>query len=322
MSASREPRHPIRVVAMRTGIGLHALRAWERRYGVVAPERTEGGQRLYSDADIERLKLLRDAVSNGRSISQVAELGDEELAELVAQDRALGNGPPVRGLSRDPDVERYVEASLQAAMQMDEDALHRVLMRALVSLRPFDLIDGVIGPLLHEVGERWHAGRLSVAKEHLVSVGVRRVLTVMLTAYEAYPDAPAVVVTTVAEDAHEFGAMLAAVYAAEAGWRVVYLGASLTAEEIAQAAGEVGAEAVALSAVTDRGAAGLRREVERLRGLLPAGVRLLVGGRVAERHAAELEGVVGVELMDLRTLREALPPWRPGPGSDLCSARW
>ena len=85
---SREPRHPIRVVARRTGITLHVLRAWERRYAVVEPGRTEGGQRLYSDADIERLKLLRDAVASGRSISQVAPLGEAALAELVAQGRA------------------------------------------------------------------------------------------------------------------------------------------------------------------------------------------------------------------------------------------
>jgi MerR family transcriptional regulator, light-induced transcriptional regulator len=64
--------HPIGVVARRTGVSLHVLRAWERRYGVVEPVRTEGGQRLYSDADVARLRLLRQVTEAGRNISQVA----------------------------------------------------------------------------------------------------------------------------------------------------------------------------------------------------------------------------------------------------------
>src|SRR5829696_5654503 len=82
------PRHPIAVVAERTGLSHDLLRVWERRYGVVAPTRGPGGQRLYSDADIERLALLHAATRAGRSISQVAGLTDEALAELLDEDLA------------------------------------------------------------------------------------------------------------------------------------------------------------------------------------------------------------------------------------------
>jgi MerR family transcriptional regulator, light-induced transcriptional regulator len=301
-----EAKHPIRVVAKRTGIGTHALRAWERRYGVVEPVRTEGGQRLYSDADIERLLLLRDAVASGRSISHVAELSDMELASLIAQDRAAGfSAPPEPEPDSATEVEigRYLEECLSAAQRLDDQVLHRLLMRALVALRPMDFIEGLIGPLLFEVGERWHAGALRPAQEHAVSVSVRRVLTFLLAAYEPKPDAPTLIVTTVAGDPHEFGAMLAAVLAAEAGWRVVYLGPSLPADEIARAAQISGADAVAVSAVDDRGASELVGELERLRAQLPRHIRLVAGGRVLERHAAAMERIPGVELSDLRGLR-------------------
>lgn len=306
---SREARHPIRVVAKRTGITLHVLRAWERRYRVVEPGRTNGGQRLYSDADIERLKLLRDAVASGRAISQVARLSDGELAELVAQDRASGVAVAVAAEpATETELGRYLNACLQAAERMDDDALHRVLLRALVSLRPLDFIDGLVEPLLFEVGERWHQGHLRPSHEHAVSIAVRRVLTFLLSAYEPKAGAPTLVTTTLTGDPHEFGAMLASVLAGEAGWRVLYLGASLPAEEIARAAAVSGASAVAVSAIDDRGPEVLVRELERLRSELPQRVRLMAGGRAVERHAEALTHIAGLEVVDLQDLRQTLPP--------------
>src|SRR6188768_2569345 len=82
------PRHPIAVVAERTGLSQDLLRVWERRYQAVIPTRGPGGQRLYSDADIERLALLHAATRAGRSISRVANLSDATLAELVDEDLA------------------------------------------------------------------------------------------------------------------------------------------------------------------------------------------------------------------------------------------
>src|SRR5512143_2420604 len=80
---SNLPRHPIRVVAQRTGLSGHVLRAWERRYHVVEPTRSEGGQRLYSEADIERLLLLRRLTEAGGAISQLAHLPSSELRRLA-----------------------------------------------------------------------------------------------------------------------------------------------------------------------------------------------------------------------------------------------
>ena len=83
-----ELKHPIKVVAQRTGLSPHVIRAWERRYGVVSPARTEGNQRLYSTADIERLDLLRRATELGHNISHLAELPSLRLRRLLA-DEAL-----------------------------------------------------------------------------------------------------------------------------------------------------------------------------------------------------------------------------------------
>ena len=96
MSTDLDPRHPIRVVAQRTGLSPATLRAWERRYQVVEPGRSAGGQRLYSDRDVERLRRLHQLTEAGRPISLVASLPDEALEELQAEDRGRW-GPDCAG---------------------------------------------------------------------------------------------------------------------------------------------------------------------------------------------------------------------------------
>src|SRR5687768_5112132 len=104
--------HPIGVVAKRTGISLHVLRAWERRYGVVEPVRTAGGQRLYTDAHIERLRLLRVVTDAGRNISHVVSLPDRELRALALEDAQTS--APVS-----PDAAVYLRECLAAGELMD-----------------------------------------------------------------------------------------------------------------------------------------------------------------------------------------------------------
>lgn len=306
--ADREARHPIRVVARRTGVTAHLLRAWERRYAVVSPGRTEGGQRLYSDADIARLRLLRRAVDAGRGISQVAELSDAELSALVAQDDEPGGTVAASGAGAAAGRAgaAYLAACVEAALRLDYDGVYRSLLRGMASLRPAEWLEEVVGPLLHEVGERWHRGELTASHEHAVSVAVGRVLAALLAAYESEAGAPLVVTSTLSGEAHEFGAVLASVMAAEAGWRVLYLGPSLPAEEIARTAVLTRAAAVAVSVVKDGGEAEVTQDLGALRDALPPSVRLLAGGRGATSHAAAVRRIGGIECGDLGLMR-ALP---------------
>ena len=287
------------VVVERTGLTSHAIRAWERRYGVVEPARTEGGQRLYTDAQVLRLRLLKRATEGGRSISNVAELSTEELASLIGEDAGASNGG---GTVHDQGA--FLEASLEAAERLDAQALREELMRAVVSLSAPVFVTRVVGPLLARVGELWEEGAMRPAQEHVVSTAVRQVLDWLLGRYEASADAPLMVAGTPEGELHEFGAMLASVVAADAGWRVLYLGPSLPAEEIAAAAEQSGAAVVAVSVVDgeaeDRDRAG--RELERLSAALPDGVLLVVGGRRSASVAQS--GVTAVE--DLDSLRQVL----------------
>jgi MerR family transcriptional regulator, light-induced transcriptional regulator len=305
MDEDTTARHPIGVVAKRTGISLHVLRAWERRYDVVRPMRTAGGQRLYSDADIARLRLLRRVTEAGRNISQVAELSLAALAALAEEDGRDAAGRPE--LDREPpEAGVYVRAALTAGEDLDGEAVHAVLMRGVVSLRPMEFLDGVVRPLLHEVGDRWHAGRLGPAQEHVVSTAVRRVLTWLLDAYETVADAPVLVVTTTAGEQHEFGAMLVSILGVDEGWRVNYLGPSLPASEIVHAAERLRADMVAVSAVAGRSDSDPVAEVAALVEGLPRRVPVLVGGAYAGERADAFGVAGGRVVTQLDDVRQAL----------------
>jgi MerR family transcriptional regulator, light-induced transcriptional regulator len=301
MSPSPEPRHPVRLVAQRTGLTPHVLRAWERRYGAVSPSRSDGGQRLYSDLDIERLRTLHRLSEAGHSVAPLARLSLEELERLAQADAAAAEPPPDRGRPGpdqppSPPGELVVEA-LAATTALDAARLQAALERAAIGLGVPAFLDQVAGPLLRGIGQGWRDGRFGIAHEHFASAVVRRVLGWILRTFEVSGAAPRLVVATPSGHLHELGAMLVAAAAAAEGWGVTYLGADLPAADVLAAARQARARLVALSALhpTDDGAlAGYAGE---LRRALPADVRLVIGGPAAMAQRKAL-AAAGAEIMD------------------------
>ena len=300
------PRHPVRVVAQRTGLTTHVLRAWERRYGVVSPTRTEGGQRLYTDADIERLTLLRLLTSHGGAISQLAQLPQVELARRVEEDRVARSGSAADGAELPAAVGRWQEAVLEAVESLDGVGLRRQLERAVVSLGVNNFLGGVIGPVLVRIGERWRAGEMGIAHEHLATAVIRQVLGWVRERAELGGRAPALVVATPTNQIHEGGAMLVAAAAAAEGWRVIYLGVDLPAAEVAGAALRTSARAVALSLIHPTDDPAIAAYFRALRKALPTDLPLLIGGAAANSYRDDIEAADGEIIMELAQLRDAL----------------
>lgn len=289
-------RHSIGVVADRTGLSVHQLRAWERRHGAVEPERTEGGHRLYTDADLHRLEILADLTDRGRRIGQLAGLPTDELAGLLERDRRSEGEATEPDPAADRDLEEECRSVIEAVEAFDADRLESEVRRASLrhALRTF--VEELVVPVLVEVGTRWHSGEMSIAQEHLASGVFSRALQHMLEGAAADREAPAIVVATPSGHRHEIGAMIAAALAGSEGWRVLFLGADLPAEEIARTAREVDARAVALSLVHGLDGAPTEQELRRLRGDLPPSVEVLVGGRGASAAVGGAD-VDGLQLM-------------------------
>ncbi len=306
--------HPIQVVVRRTGLSADVLRAWERRYGAVVPGRSPTGRRVYSDDDIERLRLLSRATQRGRSIGQIAQLSTAALADLVRDDETQEvEVPPVDVAPVAGAAEAaYLESALRAVEDLDAPRLERILGRATVALSAADLLDGVVVPMLTTIGDRWMRGELTIAHEHAASAVVRQVLGDLLRASETLSDAPTAVFASSAGDRHEFGAMMAAATAAAMGWRVLYLGADAPADSLRVAATRHRPRLVGLSFVCGEGSE-VREQVAALRASLPPDVTLVVGGQGATSRAAALTDAGAVVVDSLAGFRTFLARAGNGP---------
>lgn len=301
---AEELRHSIKVVARRTGLSPHLIRVWEKRYATVSPRRNDGNRRLYSAADIERLALLKAATESGHNIGDVAGLSDAQLAGLVADEKALGRADSARVPAASEPVELVAQA-YQAVSTMDSIALEGVLDAGSVALGQVRLLNEVIVPLVERIGDAWRKGELKVVHEHIASAAIRTFLGQVARPISVHPGAPVLLATTPAGQLHELGAVMVAAAATSHGWRVVYAGASLPAEEIVSASMAHRVAAVALSIVHPEDDPLLGNELRRLRRLLPERIPLVVGGRASDaygdvlqeiqaRRAASLAGLTGI----------------------------
>jgi methanogenic corrinoid protein MtbC1/DNA-binding transcriptional MerR regulator len=316
MEATQTPTaalHPMRIVVQRTGLTPDLLRAWEKRYGVLSPSRSAGGQRYYTDADVDHLVLLTRAIEGGRQIGQIARLPITELQAMVEQDEVAARSTPLRTSTVATDNgDSVLAAALAAVDRFDGPALENTLRGAAVRLSIDEMLDGVVGPLLFTIGSLWHQGLMRPANEHLATSIIRRTLSWMTDQASLSAGAPAIVVATPAGQSHEMGAMLVSAAAASNGWRVIYLGCDLPAAEIASAAQRTRATTVALSIVYPTDDERLNEELRELRAALPPSVAIVVGGSGADGYSPALREIGAEVLMSLGALRNWL---RTTPGA-------
>jgi DNA-binding transcriptional MerR regulator/methylmalonyl-CoA mutase cobalamin-binding subunit len=300
-----EKRHPIQVVARRTGLSPDVLRAWEKRYGILKPARSQGGRRLYADDDIEYLRLLRRATSAGRNVGQLVRLSREELEAMVREDDVAAAASPAP-TTEEPEMAPAVAQALAATEALRAAELERILRRAMVESEAARFLEDMVAPLLASIGVRWERDQFTPAHEHLASAVVQTVLAQFTATFTAGADAPGLVSATLPGQRHEFGAMLVAASAAALGWRVTYLGADLPPAAIATAARQAEATVVALSFVHPAGDPSVAGALHDLRAALPAHVVLLAGGATVESYAAALQDARAIVVHDLPRLRSVL----------------
>lgn len=291
-----DPHYSIKAVSKMTGLSPHVIRVWEKRYGAVKPMRTSTNRRLYSPNDAERLVLLRNAILAGHSIGNVFALPNEQLKILAA-------GADTKELGAQAATGKFARA-IQAVRAMDASRLLSLLESAIVDLGQHGLLEKFIAPLTHRIGELWQAGEISAAHEHFASAIIRDFLARNSRPFAWTSNRPTLIVATPSGQLHELGAVLVGAAANDVGWRVVYLGTSLPAAEIAGAAVQNKARAVALSIVYPEDDPLLGPELENLRRYLPADVAILAGGRASGSYASTLARI-GAKRQG--TLREFYP---------------
>jgi MerR family transcriptional regulator, light-induced transcriptional regulator len=277
----------IAALARRTGVRPDTLRKWEQRYGILRPERTPGGQRRYGDADVARVEWLKARLGEGYRIGEAATLLG------ASTNRAVGRS-----------AEELRDGIVAALDRADADAVEQLLDQALLVFPLEQALEEVVSPTLRTVGERWEAGRFSVAQEHLYSAAVRVRLERLLADARA-PVRGVAVLACAPGELHDIGLLTIAVGLRADGWRVAYLGPATPYADALELADRLGARVLCLSATTEERAA----ELERSAGETPPGpATVVVGGAAMNRARARrigaryVDGEVGAVVRRLRRL--------------------
>ena len=305
-------KHGIKTVATETGLTQFTIRAWEKRYDVVTPLRTETNRRLYSDADILRLTLLRLSTEAGYNIGRIAELSTEELLEIVGTEGMIAEIPAIAkaSVSEETSLRFYIASCIAAVKKFEARSLESTLFAASVAFSQPVFLEKLITPLMQEIGEQWRTGTLRIAHEHLALAVVRTLLGSIYQGFDVPASMPNIVVATPRGQLHEIGALIAGTTAAAQGWCVTYLGANLPAEEIVGCAVQNSAKAIGLSIIYPTDDPSIANELRKLRRGLQEDVAVFIGGSGAVAYDAVIGSIGAVRVDDMPTFRTALEALR------------
>lgn len=304
-------KYPIKAVSNLTGLSIYVIRAWEKRYNAVVPERTETNRRLYSQEDVEKLKLLHLASENGHSIGTIAHYNIDELKKIVGDTKDV---PSVSKISfSEPEGatnNKYLINSIKYIEELDVNSLEHELYKALVDLPQPKFIKEVIAPLLEKIGFLWKEGDIRIVNEHLSTAVIRKILTSLIDNNSVPNNAPSILLATPRGQLHELGALIIGVIASADGWNVIYMGPNLPGEEIAAAIDKIHPKVVALSIVYPSDDFTLDREMIKLKSLLNNGSVIIAGGRSAMSYEQALNDMNAKIILDIDEFRNELETLR------------
>jgi DNA-binding transcriptional MerR regulator len=231
--------YPIGTVSEMTGVNSITLRAWERRYGLIQPQRTPKGHRLYSQYDIELIETILQNLNQGLSISKVSDRLKHALDPITKE--------PVSDVWIN-----YRERMINAIALFDESVLDAVYNEAM-ALYPVDVVTRkMIEPLLEDLGERWQKAvnapdQIPIAEEHFFSVFIRNKLGARFHHRNIQNHGPRLVLACMPGEFHEFGLLLFALAAHARGFRIILLGADMPLHELPIVVHKTGCDGIVLA---------------------------------------------------------------------------
>lgn len=258
-------------LSKRSGVSPELLRAWERRYGLVRPVRSPGGLRLYSLDDVERVRTMRRHLDAGVAAAEAAAL-------------AAGGDPDEGGRDEGPRLNEQ-RAELAAALDALDDARAHAVVDRLLGLVTVDaLVADVVFPYLHDLGDRWARGEVSVAQEHFASNLLRGRLLGLARGW-GQGLGPLAVLACPPGEQHDLPLLMFGLVLRARGWRVGYLGADTPIETIEEVARSLDPALVVISSVAPERLAPFQHEFR----------------AIARRHRLALAGA-GATGIDVRRL--------------------
>lgn len=293
LEVSNEPTYNAKAVTMQTGVTPATLRAWERRYGILLPDRTSGGHRLYSARDIAAIKWLKAHIEQGMTISRASALLQKQLYQAPGT-------PTVTRPVEAPQTGRSLEAIkldlYEALVDFDELTADEILSQA-YSLHPIELVcTEVIEAVLVKLGTAWANGTISISTEHFASNYLRRKLIALITDGRA-TRAGTIAIGCAPTDLHEMGILLLSIFLRRRGWHVVYLGQAVPLEDLTTSLPQIQPDVLVLASTVKESAVMLK-DVQAALQQLPRDQRPIFafGGPAFNEHPELRDEVPGVFL--------------------------
>ena len=298
-----EGRLQIGELARRTGTSPAVLRAWEQRYGIIEPQRSPGGTRLYSERDEKRIHTMQAHMADGLSAAQASRAA--LAGETPRGSRSLpgaADGPATSELAASAQTLR------SALARLDRELADKTLDRLLASFTFETVASQVLLPYLADVGARWQQGEATIAEEHLATHVLRARLLALTHGLGPARGARAVLACPPREQ-HDIALLILAVALERRGWRVVLLGANTPVASIVQAADVLDADCIVVSITMP---VELSETTDELKGLASSRRLLLAGPAVSDRlaHQTEATVVVGDPITAAAALEDQLTPER------------
>jgi DNA-binding transcriptional MerR regulator len=222
-------------LSRRLGVSDHVLRSWEGRYGLLRPRRSAGGFRLYSEADVLRVRRMQAHLGRGLSAAEAAR-------EVLGEDSGARGDPGRNGPDQaaGPDhilsIARELSGALGRALDaFDEPAAQAVLDRLVSDLSIPAMLREVVMPYLAELGERWARGTASICQEHFASNVIRGRLAGLARGWGS-GHGPRAILACPPGELHDLGLMVFGIVLNRTGWRIDYLGGNTPVEELTRTA--------------------------------------------------------------------------------------
>ena len=280
-TSANKSQHPIQVVAKRTGLSADVIRAWERRYKTISPERASNSRRLYSDADVEKLILLRRATSAGRRIGDVANLTIQKLRNLVNTDETAAARLPVSNIQQRPStgsVMEYFDDCMDAVMRLHSQDFYRSLRDASQTLGIIFLLEDLLRPLISYIQDECRRGALRDAHYAVAIYTIRSFLSGLVTSEPIAETEYKLVCASPAGQVSDIAALRLAVAAKSNGWQDIFLGMYGSVDEIIFAQQQSKAQLIAIGITRPADDPLLANQIRRLREQLDDSIEIAVTG--------------------------------------------
>lgn len=295
------PRFNIAAVERDTGLSKDVLRVWERRYGFPLPGRDDHGERIYPAEQVERLRLVKRLMDAGHRPGKLLATPTEELNVLAPR------RPQAPGAASRADAAMELGDLMSLIKQHDGAAYQQAMQQRLARQGLVRFVQETVAPLTRLVGAAWEEGSIEVFEEHLFTELTKRLLRQVIASLPAGKHSPRIVLTSVPDELHVLGLLMAEALLALEGAECIPLGTQMPLLEIACAASAHRADIVALSFSVAFPQRQIPSLLQQLRMVLPAEVALWAGGGGVRR----LPEIAGVELLaSLERALDALAAWR------------